>query len=68
MIIFFYEKHVSIHRPNIEIEYNKTSVESVKLGRTLELSMSLSLGQTLKYSTPCLTGIKRFMDHLILVR
>ena len=35
---------------------NKTS-ESVKLGRTLELSMSQSLGKSWKYSTPCLIGL-----------
>ena len=50
---------------------NKTLVESFKLGRTLELCMSLSLGKSWKYSTPCLIGlreVKSFINHLILVR
>ena len=46
----------------------KTSVESVTPGRILELSMSLGLSW--KYSSPCLIGlrVKSFIDHLILVR
>ena len=46
---------------------NKTSVESVKLGKTSNLSKNLSL----KFSTPLKIGLRRIinvMNHLIFVR
>ena len=52
---------------DLSCKNNKTSVKSVKLGKTSDLSKSLSR----KFSTPCQKGLRwiiHFMNPLIFVR